>query len=119
MKELKISKEWLKKTIEIEHVTSVFVATYDGYFIDGLSQNPIDSNTIAEMTANECSSLLRLTSALKLGDIKQVILDCERGKLTITISGGFILGIVTGPGLILGMIRCMIEPILKELIIES
>jgi predicted regulator of Ras-like GTPase activity (Roadblock/LC7/MglB family) len=119
MKKFNISPKGLKKAADLEHVKSVFVTTYDGHFIDGLTKQSIDSNLVAEMTANECSSLLRLTSELNLGQIKQLILDCADGKLLVTVTGDFILGVVTTPDLMLGMVRVLIEPLIQEIIIEA
>ena len=116
MKRLFTSREAIGKLAELTGVLAVAVTTYDGIFIDGKSNNGVSCNTVGEMAAAECSSSGSFITELGLGQMKQTIIECDQGKLIMTVCDQFVLAILTEIDARLGLIRIQLQELKQNLI---
>jgi len=96
----------LDALLKVEGVTAALVVGRDGFAIESVSSNSVDTDSVAAIAASSLTAAEAMGEALKLGTMGSILIEYELGPVAVTPAGpDAVLAVVGNQGANLGRVR--------------
>ncbi len=96
----------LDSLLQVEGVMAALVVGRDGFVIESVSVNPIDTDSVAAIAASSLTAAEAMGGALQLGTMGSILIEYELGPVAVTPAGpDAVLAAVGNQGANLGRVR--------------
>jgi len=96
----------LDALLKVEGVTAALVVGRDGFAIESVSSNSVDTDSVAAIAASSLTAAEAMGEALKLGTMGSILIEYELGPVAVTPAGpDAVLAVVGSQGANLGRVR--------------
>jgi hypothetical protein len=105
----KTTKDVLKDFLNIEGVRAVAVVGRDGFVIESVSADKLDTDALGAVVASAIGASEMIGKDFNLGKLEQYLLEFAVGKAIIAAAGDYILVLITEPTAVIGSVRYAVK----------
>ena len=102
-------KSALSEYLRIDGVTAVALVGRDGFVIESISNDKLDTDGMGAVVASAIGSSEVLGNDFNLGELEQYLLEFGKGKVLIATAGEDILALMTDQTAVIGSVRYAVK----------